>query len=193
MRWAEARLAVFLKGKDYWFGRGDSRRSPFGVISIDNTNSLLSDIQDRLPLVDGEVRDLLAMLPSWFRELGTPDGIARAESHFGKTIPDALRLFYKYPALGCWLLANHGTDIFLETSQETEKPRIVTWYYRQHFVLASFHHSQTICAVELDSDEPRIEWGSEGEKSPSDLSPCFFVKWLTRIAEELVETINAKR
>ncbi len=156
-------------------------------------NCLLADIQCRLPLVDSAVFDLLARLPSWFQELGYADGITRAELHFGKTIPNALRLFYKYPALGCWLLANHDTDIFLESDLESEKPRIVTWYYRPHFILATFHHSQTICAVELNTDEPRIEWGSEGAKTPSDLPPCFFVQWLTRIANELVETLDDKR
>lgn len=73
--------------------------SPFGVFSIDDISSLLADIQNRLPLVGTAVRDLRAKLPSWFRELGSADGIARAELHFGRTIPDALRLFYKYPAL----------------------------------------------------------------------------------------------
>ncbi len=161
--------------------------------SIDNLSNLLADIQNRLPLVDNAVRDLLDTLPSWFRELGAADGVTRAELRFGKTIPDALRLFYKYPALGCWLLVKYDTDIFLEAWRETEKPRTVTWYYRHHMILATFHHSQTICAVELDSEQPRIEWGYEGTKLPSDLPPCFFVPWLTRIAKELVETLEAKR
>ena len=171
---------------------GDFGRSPLGVNSIQNLDRLLADIQNRLPLFDSSVRNHLDSLPSWFRNLGTAEGLVRAESQLGQTIPDALRLFYRYPALGCWLLVNHDTDIFLETQEEDEKPRTVNWYYRQHMILATFHHSQTICAVQLNSDNPRIEWGSEGTKMPSDLPPCFFVQWLTRIAQEIVETLDGK-
>jgi hypothetical protein len=164
-----------------------------GVSSIDNLKYLLADIQSRLPVIDDTVRDILESVPSWFRELGTSDGIARLELRFGNSIPNALQLFYRYPALGCWLLVNHDTDIFLETGQDVEKPRTVVWYYRPHIVLATFHHSQSICAVQLGSEEPRIEWGYEGTKLPSDLPPCFFVQWLSRIAKELVDDLDAKQ
>lgn len=164
-----------------------------GVNSIDNLKYLLADIQNRLPIIEDAVRDVLESVPSWFRELGTSDGIARLELRLGKSIPDALQLFYKYPALGCWMFVNHDTDIFLETGQDDEKPRTVAWYYRPHMVLATFHHSETICAVELDSEEPRIEWGYEGTELPSDLPPCFFVQWLTRIAKEVVDDLDTNQ
>jgi hypothetical protein len=164
-----------------------------GVSSIDNLEYLLADIQNRLPKVDDAVRDILESVPPWFRELGTSDGIARLELRLGNSIPDALQLFYRYPALGCWMFVNHDTDIFLDTGKDDEKPRTIDWYYRTHMVLATFHHSQTICAVQLGSEDPRIEWGYEGSKVPSDLPPCFFVEWLTRIAKDLVDDLDANQ
>ena len=46
-----------------------------GVRSIDNLNHLLADIQNRLPISEPNVRDILETIPLWFKEIGTADGI----------------------------------------------------------------------------------------------------------------------
>jgi hypothetical protein len=79
----------------------------------------------------------------------------------------------------------HDTDILLESYPLPERPHIVTWYYRPHLVIAEFPHSQTICAVQLDTDSPRIEWGSDGAPKPFDFPACYFTEWLTNLARQI--------
>ena len=155
--------------------------------SIDDLYSLLSRVQTELPLRCSATKNLLENLPDWFQELGTDAGIAKLEAHLKAEIPEPLRLFYRFPATGCWLCAHYDTDIFLVCYSSVEKLHVVTWYYRPHFVLAEFSHSQTIVAVQLNSDNPRIEWGDDGSQQPSNLPPVFFVDWLNRIASDLIK------
>jgi hypothetical protein len=152
---------------------------------IDELHSLLESVHVSLPLRDPEVHTLLDALPEWFRRLGTADGIREVEQRFGASVPKPLEQFYRYPAVGCWLLAHHHTDILLESYPSSERPHIVTWYHRPHLVLAEFSDSQTICAVQLGTDSPRIEWGNDGERNPFDYPPCFFAKWLANIARQV--------
>jgi hypothetical protein len=142
-------------------------------------------VQKVLPQRDPRVRELLTKQPGWFKALATDSGIADAELRLGSVFPQSLRLFYRFPAVGCWLLAHHDTDIFLECYPQDQQPHIVNWKSRQHLVLAEFPHSQTICAVELNSENPGIEWGDDGACTPFDLTPMYFVEWLTNIARSL--------
>lgn len=155
--------------------------------SINDLYSLLSRVQAELPLRCNATKNQLENLPDWFQELGTDAGIAKLEAHLKAEIPVPLCLFYRFPATGCWLCAHHDTDIFLDSYSQEEKLHVVTWYYRPHFVLAEFSHSQTIVAVQLNSDNPRIEWGDDGSPQPFNLPPVFFVDWLNRIASDLIE------
>lgn len=155
--------------------------------SIDDLASLLRRVQCDLQLRCAATKKLLDNLPDWFRELGTDDGIAKLEEKLKAEIPEPLRLFYRFPAIGCWLCIHYDTDIFHEHYATDAKLRIVRWYYRPHLVLAQFPHDLSIVAVQLDSHNPRIEWGSEGIPQPSRLSPMFFSDWLFRIGSELIE------
>lgn len=155
---------------------------------MDELSELLSRVQADLPSRCNATKKLLESLPIWFCELGTDSGIAKLEDNLKAEIPDPLRLFYRFPATGCWLSAHYDTDIFHEYyDTPSEKLRTVRWYYRPHLVLAQFPHDLSICAVQLDSDKPRIEWGYEGTQKPNDNAPVFFVDWLSRIAKELHE------
>lgn len=113
------------------------------------------------------------------------------EARLNVHIPVPLQLFYRYPALGCWLMAHQETDIFLEEYAESDCPRVITWWYRRYMVLAEFVHSQTICAVEVDTDNPRMEWGGDGASKPFDYPPCFLVRWLMGIAVEVRQRMTA--
>jgi hypothetical protein len=73
----------------------------------------------------------------------------------------------------------------LENYPQDRQPHLVNWNCRQHLVLAEFTHSQTICAVETNSESPRIEWGADGACEPFELSPKYFVEWLGDIARGL--------
>jgi hypothetical protein len=149
---------------------------------IDELHQLLRRVQSELPSRCKVTKSLLDGLPAWFRDLGTESGVATLERRINARIPESLRLFYRFPATGCWLLAHHDTDILLEGYSLEERPHLVWWYYRPHLVLAEFSHSQTVCAVQLNSDNPRIEWGEDGAQNPFDYPPAYFVQWLTRIA-----------
>jgi len=152
---------------------------------MEELQTLLTSVNGKLPHRDSRVRELLAKQPCWFESLSTDSGIAAAESRLGKVLPKSLRLFYRFPAVGCWLLAHHDTDIFLAHYTQDEQPHLVDWYFRKHVVLAEFTHSQTVCAVELNSENPRIEWGTDGAQHPFDLPPVYFVEWLGKIAGDL--------
>jgi len=155
--------------------------------SIVELRELLSRVQIELPHRCIATKKLLDNLPYWFRELGTGEGITNLERELGAQIPESLRLFYRFPATGCWLCAHYDTDIFLEFYSPVERLHIVRWYYRPHLVLAQFPHDLSICAVQLDSDDPRIEWGEDGAHEPNNNSPIFFLDWLRRIAFDLME------
>jgi hypothetical protein len=148
---------------------------------------LLSSAQIAVPGRDPAVAELLSNLPEWFRRMGTDDGISAVEQRCGASIPASLRLFYQFPAIGCWLRARHDTDIFLETYPPLELPAIVNWNHQPHLVLAEFPHSQVICAVGLNSDNPQIRWGYDGQPNPFDAAPCDFAEWLSRVAADHVE------
>lgn len=154
---------------------------------VDELSELLSLVQADLPSRCNATKKLLESLPDWFCELGTDSGIAKLEDHLKAEVPEPLRLFYRFPATGCWLCAHYATDIFHEDYPLTEKLRIVRWYYRPHLVLAQFPHDLSVCAVQLDTDNPRIEWGDEGTNKPNDYAPVFFMAWLSRIASDLLE------
>ncbi len=154
---------------------------------MNELSELLSFVQADLPSRCNATKKLLESLPDWFCELGTDSGIAKLEDNLKAEIPEPLRLFYRFPATGCWLCAHYDTDIFHEYYDcPNEKLSIVRWYYRPHLVLAQFPHDLSICAVQLDSDAPRIEWGEEGSHLPSNLPPMLFVDWLARIANDLL-------
>ena len=161
-------------------------------VRIHNFNDVLETVQRELPCHCSATRNCLDNLPGWFRDLGTLDGIAALERRIGHTIPESLRLFYKFPATSCWLLAHKDTDILLEDSPLSERPHLVQWYYRPHLVIAEFPHTQLVCAVELDADNPRIEWGDNGASCPLDYSPLYFIPWLRRIAEEIVDSFGSE-
>jgi hypothetical protein len=154
---------------------------------LDELFELLSLVQAELPSRCNATKQLLENLPNWFCELGTDAGIATLEDNLKAEIPEPLRLFYRFPATGCWLCVHYDTDIFHEYYPPDEKLRIVRWYYRPHLVLAQFPHDLSVCAVQLDTDNPRIEWGYEGTHKPNDDVPVFFLDWLSRIATELQE------
>jgi hypothetical protein len=128
---------------------------------------LLSTVQVSLPERDPIVGQLLSVLPKWFQRVGTDEGIAAVEHRLEATISQPLRLFYQFPALACWLRAHHDTDTFLENYLRQDLPVIVCWNQRSHLVLAEFPHSEVICAVELDRDDPQIAWGYEGVLKPT--------------------------
>lgn len=156
-------------------------------LTIDDLSYLLSRVQAELPLRCSATKKLLDNLPDWFRELGTDIGIAKLEEKLKAKIPESLRLFYRFPATGFWQCAHYDTDIFLEFYEPEERLHIVRWYYRPHLVLAQFPHDLSICAVQLDSETPRIEGGEDGAHLPSNHPPTFFVDWLSRIANKLIE------
>lgn len=108
------------------------------------------------------------------------------ELRLGVSISESLRLFYRFPAIGCWLGVHHATDIFLETYPTSELPALVGWNKRPHLVLAEFPHSGVICAVELNRDRPQILWGSDGAPNPFDYEPCYFSDWLNSLARLLI-------
>ena len=145
---------------------------------------MLARVQLELPLRCESTSSCVDNLPDWFRDLGTQDGITTLERRIGHQLPESLQLFYRFPATGCWLLAHADTDILLESYPVSERPHCVDWYYRPHLVIAELTHSQLVIAVELDSDNPRIEWGDDGAKCPLNYPPAFFVQWLSRIAED---------
>lgn len=154
--------------------------------SINDLYSLLRRVQAELPLRCNATKKILESLPDWFRNLGTDAGITKLEENLKAEIPDSLRLFYRFPATGCWLCAHYDTDIFHEYYPPAEKLRIVRWYYRPHLVLAQFPHDLSICAVQLESDNPRIEWGYEGTHVPNNHPTVFFSDWLGRNANDLI-------
>jgi hypothetical protein len=149
-------------------------------------------VQRELPYQCSATRDCLGNLPDWFRDLGTLDGIAALERRLGHTIPEPLRLFYRFPAAGCWLLAHHDTDILLEDWPLSERPHLVRWYYRPHLVIADLTHSQLVLGVQLDADNPRIEWGEDGARCPLDYPARYFIPWLTRIAEQIIDSYGGE-
>jgi hypothetical protein len=151
---------------------------------------LLETVQLELPSRCSTTRNCLDNLPDWFRDLGTDDGIASFQRRIGHTIPEPLRLFYRFPATACWLLAHADTDVLLDDWPLTERPHLVQWYYRPHLVIAELTHSQLVIAVELDADNPRIEWGDDGAKCPLDYPPHYFVPWLTRITEKIIDSVG---
>lgn len=170
-----------------WRQPGDFGRSQKGL-PIHNLTDLLVTVQRELPHQCSATRDCLANLPDWFRNLGAPEGIVALERRLNHTIPEPLRLFYRYPAAGCWLLAHHDTDILLEDSPLSERPHLVRWYGRPHLVIAELTHSQLVLGVQLDSDNPRIEWGDDGARCPLDNPAQYFMAWLTRIAEKIIDS-----
>ena len=151
---------------------------------IDELHFLLSSVQTSLPVRDPAVAELLSILPEWFRRMGTDDGISMVEQRSGASVAPSLRLFYRFPAIGCWLRAHRDTDIFLESYPPLDLPAIVSWNRRPHLVLAAFPHAQVICAAEFNSDNPRIFWGYDGQLNPFDCPPCYFGEWLSRIAAD---------
>ena len=158
---------------------------------IHNLNDLLEAVQCKLLSRCSSTRDCIERLPNWFRDLGTPVGIATLERRIGHTIPEALRLFYMFPATGCSLLGRGDTDILLEYCPMSERPHLVQWYYRPHLVLAELPHSQLVIAVELDTENPRIEWGDDGARNPLNYPPQYFIQWLTTIAEDIIVNWSA--
>ena len=142
-------------------------------------------MQSELPRQCSATKTLLERLPEWFCDLGTKPGIASLERRINGRIPESLSLFYRFPATGCWLLAHADTDILLEDYSPDQRPHVVRWYYQPHLVLAEFPHSQTAFAVQLNSDNPRIEWGEDGAPTSFDDSSTYFVQWLSRIARDL--------
>jgi hypothetical protein len=151
---------------------------------INELQTFLESIQRELPRRDRRVAELLAKQPEWFQKLSTDAGVAAAELRLGCVFPESLRLFYRFPALGCRLLADQDTDIFLQDYPQDQQPHLVEWYARKHLVLAEFSSSQTVCAVELNIENPRIEWGDDGARRPFDLPPKYFVEWLLGIAAD---------
>jgi hypothetical protein len=154
---------------------------------------LLETVQRELPSRCSATRSRLDNLPDWFRDLGADDGIASLERRIGHTIPEPLRLFYRFPATACWLLAHADTDVLLDNGPLPERPHLVQWYYRPHLVIAELAQSQLVVAVELDTDNPRIEWGDDGAKRPLDYPASYFVPWLTRIAEQIIDSVGQQR
>jgi hypothetical protein len=140
-----------------------------------------------LPSRCESTRSCVDNLSDWFRELRTPDGIATLERRIGHKLPESLRLFYKFPAASCWLLAHADTDILLDNYAASERPHLVQWYYRPHLVIAELTHSQLVIAVELDTEDPRIEWGDDGAKCPLNYPPEYFTRSLLRIAVDIVD------
>lgn len=157
---------------------------------IQKLNELLEVVQRELPSRCNATRNCLANLPDWFRELGLQDGVASLERRIGHTIPESVRLFYQFPATGCWLFVHADTNVFLDDCSLSERPHLVQWYYRPHLVIAELTHSQLVLAVELDADNPRIEWGDDGAKRPLEYPPQCFVPWLSRIAKKITDVIG---
>lgn len=146
-------------------------------MNIDELHELLLRAQTELPSRCNATRSRLEHLPEWILELGTETGIKHLEDRFKARIPDSLRLFYRFPATGCWLLAHSATDILLDDYAPDLRPHLVWWYNRPYLVIAEFPHSQTVCAVQPITDNPRIEWGDDGAQNPFDNPPTYFVQW----------------
>jgi hypothetical protein len=156
-----------------------------GNLNIANLRDMLEEVQRQLPPRCAVTRKCLDNLPDWFRALGNPEGIAALERRIGQTMPEALRLFYRFPATGCWMITHNDTDVLMQDSPVPERPHVVQWYYRPHLVIAESTHSQLVLAVELNAD-PRIEWGDDGAKCPLAIPTTYFIRWLSQIAAGII-------
>jgi hypothetical protein len=132
---------------------------------------------------------LHGQVPDWFRALGTAVGIAAFEARHGVTVPAALREFYGCVPLACFLEAAIDGEVFLAdlaTITADEMPPPVTWWSRPHLVFAFHGHSGMVCAAELDSDDPRVFWGFDGDAEPyldEDRPPVTFSEWVFGVVD----------
>lgn len=169
------------------FGRVRLARKEHPILNLEQ---LLEIVQQRLPSRCSETCSCLANRPDWFRELGCQEGVASLERRLAHTVPHSLRLFYQLPATACWLLSHADTDVFLEDWPPSECPGVVEWHDHPHLVIAELRQSQLVIAVELNGDNPRIEWGDYGAKRPLDYPAQYFTPWLSGVAEQIIDELK---
>lgn len=135
---------------------------------------------------------MLARQPDWFRELGNPAGIQDLERLLDVSVPEPLSIFYRYPAYGCWLMAHHATEIFFDDRTSEKFPYVAWWYDRPHLIIAELPQSGLEISVQLNSSNPRMEWGESHAQSPLDFPAKFFADFLRLNPEQVVATCGER-
>ncbi len=160
--------------------------------AIADLQSELERAQHTLPLQNAAVRSRLAELPSWFADLGTELGIASLACRLRCDIAEPYRLFYRFPALACWLM-DSDTDVFLDEYENTSLPPTVRWCGHDHLIVGHLTHSEMVIAVSTDGADPRVEWGYDGTDLPCIASrPLTFSEWLIGLTTRYVNPTNCE-
>jgi hypothetical protein len=131
-----------------------------------------------------------AKLPDWFRLIGTREGIADFETRHAIQLPAALKEYYLYTPLACFLDAAFEGEIFLKflaPSGKEELPPIITWGDKPYLVFSYHLHSGMVFAAELGTDDPLCYCGWDGDLEPyhdEKRPPQKLSEWIFSVVEE---------
>lgn len=164
-----------------------------GALAITELEILLRRFERESARLMPSVASTLSAAPNWFTRLNEHPGIAELAGRLNAPIPLELQLFYRFPAFAC-ALHSRETDLFLDEYSDGVRPPVVRWCGIDHLVIAEFPYASCIQAVALVSDNPRVEWGYDGDAQPDvNIGPIYFSDWLTKLASIKLDETNGIR
>jgi hypothetical protein len=122
---------------------------------------------DRGYLAYPEVRELQRAVPDWLLRIADPGRLAGFEQRHAVVVPAAVREFYQWVPLACFLEACYP-EVFLsgyaEGCSPDELPPVIRWASGRYLVTGFHNHSGAVAAVAREAgDDPPEVWGFEDE------------------------------
>ncbi len=155
---------------------------PDGDFAVTDLEILLQRFEHESASLMPSIASTLSEAPTWFTDLSEHAGITALENRLQRSVPIELQFFYRYSAFAC-SLHSRDTDIFLDEYSDGVRPPVVRWCGTDHLVIAEFPHASSVQAVALGTDNPRVEWGYDGDVQPDvSIGPVFFSDWITKLA-----------